>query len=247
MTTSPVSYPSFPCYDEKQRQLTTEALQKHSGIDSLLLFGPHVKFGGTKVVDASPTTLFTLAQGIKAALPKQSLKSFYDPEDLVKKVDPTGHWFERCGPNGQGDTLKELATCLQETLIKIGMNPPPSIKVETIQFKVADLLAQHTAVDLFCNVMNQMVDPKQGEMKVVIVNYDHAHAISGATKQRFSEGEFGGNFSIVGGYDKEKELVLLLDTDGLIWVPIADLVDAMNIPNHKELRGYVCFTLEGLE
>ncbi len=107
--------------------------------------------------------------------------------------------------------------------------------------------------------MGHLADPPHGKLNFVIVNYDQALAVNGATKQKVAQGEFGGSYSIVGGYDREKEMVLLLDLDkaynadrstpaknsGIYWVPLSDLVDAMNTQDTdaKKNRGYLAFSI----
>ncbi len=240
----------FACYNAEQADLTGRMIAQDKGIGPLKMFGPHMTTINPDKVDASPTTIFVLTKGIAAAL---GLAPFSSPTQMVRDADELtkGNWLERAGPEGSGDTLQQFSGNVQVALIKMGLDPSPVIERHHVTYDEDNVEAQEKESANFQKVLEQLANPPEGKQKVVIVNCEQALAINDATGDKTPQGEFGGNYCIVGGYDKSSDKVLLLDVDkgdsdknnGSYWVDRRALVGAMNILDTDSgiNKGYISF------
>jgi len=282
MTTSPISSSSSPldpdtssvkigntqvkCYNCHHKDLTIKAVKEQSEVATLIQCASNLSTLQMTGLDASASTIFTLSKTINEELQGKRLTTFQSAADMCNQVDPSGEWLKRVLPDGEGDTLASFASVLQEVMIKMGVHPNPTIKTETVSYKSENLQLQHTVTDQFRTLLvTHLIHPPHGQTNFVIVNCDQALTINGAlgmnggVGSKISPGEYGGNFCIVGGFNKEHDRVLLLDLDlaypaegsspakesGIYWVPLADLADAMNTWDDiaKSNRGYLSFSL----
>lgn len=207
-------------------------------------------------VDAAPTTVFVLTQGIAAKLPGNRLTTFRAPEDMVRKVDPSGKWLEQAGPDGAGDTLKEFCTHLDNSLSTMGLVLRLTPKPTHVTFDSSSAEAELQATNKLRKDLEAMSSPPDGIHKIMVVNCDQALAINGATGSQYEQGDHGGNYCIVAKFDPKTDKVLLFDLDksysdgdppkgsGSYWVPVSNLAGAMNTLDTDAgvNRGYTSFS-----